>query len=78
VTDMATLEAIMRRHTPADLVPVKVRTRAGTERTTQVVLTEDPNVQVQPMEGVEKMTATAAQKDLRAAWLASAATAAPK
>jgi predicted metalloprotease with PDZ domain len=78
VTDMATLEAIMRRHTPADLVPVKVRTRAGTERTTQVVLTEDPNVQVQPMEGVEKMTATAAQKDLRAAWLASAATVAPK
>jgi len=28
---------------------------------------------VQPMEGVEKMTATAAQKEQRAAWLASAA-----
>jgi predicted metalloprotease with PDZ domain len=73
ITDMATLEAIMRRHTPADLVPVRVRNRAGIERTTQVVLTEDPNVQVQPMEGVEKMTATANQKELRAAWLASAA-----
>jgi hypothetical protein len=30
-------------------------------------------VQVQPMENVEKMTATQAQKDLRTAWLASAA-----
>jgi predicted metalloprotease with PDZ domain len=73
ISDMATLEAIMRRHTPADLVPVRVRNRAGVERTTQVVLTEDPNVQVQPMENVEKMTATQAQKDMRAAWLASAA-----
>jgi predicted metalloprotease with PDZ domain len=73
ITDMATLEGVMRRHTPADLVPVRVRNRAGVERTTQVVLTEDSNVQVQPMEGVEKMTATQAQKDMRAAWLASAA-----
>jgi predicted metalloprotease with PDZ domain len=73
ITDMATLEGVMRRHTPADLVPVRVRSRAGVERTTQVVLTEDTNVQVQPMENVEKMTATQAQKDLRAAWLASAA-----
>ena len=73
IGDMATLEAIMRRHTPADLVPVRVRNRAGIERTTQVVLTEDPNVLVQPMESVEKMTATQAQKDMRAAWLASAA-----
>ncbi len=73
ITDLATLEGVMRRHTPADLVPVRVRSRAGVERTTQVVLTEDTNVQVQPMENVEKMTATQAQKDLRAAWLASAA-----
>jgi len=73
ITDMATLEGVMRRHTPADLVPVRVRNRAGVERTTQVVLTEDSNVQVQPMESVEKMTATQAQKDMRAAWLASAA-----
>jgi predicted metalloprotease with PDZ domain len=73
ITDMATLEGVMRKHTPADLVPVRVRNRAGVERTTQVVLTEDTNVQVQPMESVEKMTATQAQKDLRAAWLASAA-----
>ncbi|HET9504448.1 MAG TPA: M61 family peptidase [Hymenobacter sp.] len=73
ITDLATLEGVMRRHTPADLVPVRVRSRAGVERTTQVVLTEDTNVQVQPMENVEKMSATQAQKDLRAAWLASAA-----
>jgi len=73
ITDLATLEGVMRKHTPADLVPVRVRSRAGVERTTQVVLTEDTNVQVQPMENVEKMTATQAQKDLRAAWLASAA-----
>ena len=73
ITDMATLEGIMRKHTPADLVPVRVRNRAGIERTTQVVLTEDTNMQVQPMESVEKMTATAAQKEQRAAWLASAA-----
>jgi predicted metalloprotease with PDZ domain len=73
IDNMATLEGIMRRHTPADLVPVKVRSRAGVERNVQVVLTEDTNVQVQPMEGVEKMTATAAQKEQRAAWLASAA-----
>ncbi|TDN37872.1 M61 family peptidase [Hymenobacter sp. UV11] len=73
ITDMATLEGIMRRHTPADLVPVRVRNRAGQERNVQVVLTEDTNVQVQAMESVEKMTATPAQKDNRAAWLASAA-----
>ncbi|WP_223649110.1 M61 family metallopeptidase [Hymenobacter psoromatis] len=73
ITDMATLEGIMRKHTPADLVPVRVRNRAGQERNVQVVLTEDTNVQVQPMEGVDKMTATAAQKEQRAAWLASAA-----
>ncbi|MVN77101.1 M61 family peptidase [Hymenobacter sp. HMF4947] len=74
IDNMATLEAIMRRHTPADLVPVKVRNRAGVERTTQVVLTEDTNIQVQPMETVEKMTATTAQKEQRAAWLAATAT----
>jgi predicted metalloprotease with PDZ domain len=73
IDNMATLESIMRRHTPADLVPVKVRSRAGVERSVQVVLTEDTNVQVQAMESVEKMTATAAQKEQRAAWLASAA-----
>ena len=73
IDNMTTLETIMRRHTPADLVPVRVRNRAGQERLVQVVLTEDTNVQVQPMEGVEKMTATPAQKDQRAAWLASAA-----
>jgi len=73
IDNMATLESIMRRHTPADLVPVKVRNRAGVERSVQVVLTEDTNVQVQPMESVDKMTATAAQKEQRAAWLASAA-----
>ena len=73
ITDMATLEGVMRKHTPADLVPVRVRSRAGIERTTQVVLTEDTNVQVQPMESVEKMTATPGQKELRSAWLASAA-----
>lgn len=73
IDNMATLEGIMRRHTPADLVPVRVRNRAGQERNVQVVLTEDTNVQVQAMEGVEKMTATPAQKDNRAAWLASAA-----
>ncbi|MGI4867649.1 MAG: M61 family metallopeptidase [Janthinobacterium lividum] len=73
ISDMATLEGVMRKHTPADLVPVRVRNRAGVERTTQVVLTEDTNVQVQPMEGVEKMSATQVQKELRTAWLASAA-----
>ncbi len=73
IDNMATLEAIMRKHTPADLVPVRVRNPAGVERTTQVVLTEDTNIQVQPMESVEKLTATAAQKEQRAAWLASAA-----
>jgi predicted metalloprotease with PDZ domain len=73
IDNMTTLEGIMRKHTPADLVPVRVRNRAGVERTTQVVLTEDTNIQVQPMESVEKMTATAAQKEQRAAWLASMA-----
>ena len=73
VTDMATLEGIMRKHTPADLVSVRIRNRVGQERMAQVVLTEDTNVQVQPMEGVEKMTVTQPQKDLRANWLNSAA-----
>ena len=66
IDNMATLEGIMRRHTPADLVPVRVRNRAGQERNVQVVLTEDTNVQVQAMEDVEKMTATPAQKESRA------------
>ncbi len=73
IDNMETLEGIMRKHTPADLVPVRVRNRAGQERAVQVVLTEDTNVQVQGMESVEKMSATPAQKEQRAAWLASAA-----
>jgi predicted metalloprotease with PDZ domain len=70
----ATLDAIMRRHSPADLVLVKVRTRGGVERTAQLVLTEDPNVEVVPGEIVQSFNLTQIQKDLRANWLASRAT----
>ena len=73
IVDMETLEGLMRKHSPADLVPVRVRSRAGQERSVQVVLTEDTNVLVTPMESVEKMTATENQKIARAAWLASTA-----
>ncbi len=73
VTDLASLEGLMRKHSPADLVPVRVRNRAGQERSVQVVLTEDTNVVVTPMESLEKPTVTDQQKAARAAWLASTA-----
>jgi len=65
------LDAVMRKHSPSDLVLVKIRTRGGVEKTVQLVLTEDPNVQVQAVENVEKMTLGPKQKELREAWLAS-------
>ncbi|WP_375417319.1 M61 family metallopeptidase [uncultured Hymenobacter sp.] len=74
LTDAATLDAIMRRHSPADMVLVKVRTRGGIERTAQLVLTEDPNVEVVPGEIVQTFNLTQPQKDVRANWLASRAT----
>jgi len=52
---------------------VKVKTRGGVEKTTQLILAEDPNVQVKPIEAVEKMVYSPAQKALRDAWLASQA-----
>lgn len=74
LTDAGTLDGLMRKHSPADLVLVKVRTRGGVERTAQLVLTEDPNVQVVPGEMVQSFNLTQPQKDLRANWLASRAT----
>lgn len=67
----ADLDGILRKHSPSDLVLVKIKTRGGVERTVQLVLTEDPNVQVQPVEAVEKMVLSPSQKSLREAWLAS-------
>ena len=74
LTDAGTLDGLMRKHSPADLVLVKVRTRGGVERTAQLVLTEDPNVEVVPGEMVQSFTLTQPQKDVRANWLASRAT----
>jgi predicted metalloprotease with PDZ domain len=67
------LEGVLHKHSPSDVVFVKVKTRGGVERTTQLILAEDPNVGVKPVESVEKMTLSSAQKALREAWLASQA-----
>ncbi|MBD2722465.1 M61 family metallopeptidase [Hymenobacter armeniacus] len=67
------LDGVLRKHSPSDVVFVKVKTRGGVERTTQLILGEDPNVQVKPVDSVEKMVYTPAQKALREAWLASQA-----
>jgi predicted metalloprotease with PDZ domain len=67
------LDGVLRKHSPSDVVFVKVKTRGGVERTTQLILGEDPNVQVKPNDSVEKMVYTPAQKALREAWLASQA-----
>ena len=74
LTDAGTLDGLMRQHSPADMVLVKVRTRGGVERTAQLVLTEDPNVEVVPGEMVQTFNLTQPQKDVRANWLASRAT----
>ena len=65
------LDAVLHKHSPSDVVFVKVKTRGGVERTTQLILAEDPNVQVRPVESVDKMVYSPAQKVLREAWLAS-------
>jgi hypothetical protein len=64
---------VLRKHSPSDVVFVKVKTRGGVERTTQLILGEDPNVGVKPVEAVEKMVLSPQQKALREAWLASQA-----
>ncbi|MCI1186137.1 PDZ domain-containing protein [Hymenobacter sp. DH14] len=64
------MDGVLHKHSPSDVVFVKVKTRGGAERTTQLILAEDPTVQVKPVEGVEKMTLAPAQKTLRDAWLA--------
>ena len=69
----ADLDEVLHHHSPSDLVMTQVRTRGGVDRTLQLVLTEDPNVQIQPVESVQKMTLTPVQKTLRDAWLASQA-----
>jgi predicted metalloprotease with PDZ domain len=69
----ADLDGVMRKHSPSDVVFVKVKTRGGVERTTQLILAEDPNVQVKPVESVEKMVYSTNQKTVREAWLASQA-----
>ena len=68
------LDGVLHKHSPSDVVFVKVKTRGGIERTTQLILAEDPNVQVKPAEAVDKMVYSPAQKVLREAWLASQAT----
>ena len=67
------LEGVLRKHSPSDVVFVKVKTRGGVEKNTQLILLEDPNVQVKPVEAVDKMVYTPNQKTLREAWLASQA-----
>ncbi|WP_081867636.1 M61 family metallopeptidase [Hymenobacter sp. IS2118] len=67
------LEGILRKHSPSDVVFVKVKMRNGAEKTTQLILSEDPNMQVKPVENIEKMNVSASQKELREAWLASKA-----
>ena len=67
------MDGVLHKHSPSDVVFVKIKTRGGVEKTTQLILAEDPNVQVKPMESVEKMIYSPAQKVLREAWLASQA-----
>lgn len=67
------LDEVLRKHSPSDVVFVKVKTRGGVERTTQLILGEDPNVGVKPVEAVEKMVLSPQQKALRESWLASQA-----
>ena len=67
------LDGVLRKHSPSDVVFVKIKTRGGVERTTQLILAEDPNVGVKPVESVQNMVYTPAQKVLREAWLASQA-----
>ena len=67
------LDGVLHKHSPSDVVFVKVKTRGGVERTTQLILAEDPNVQVKPAESVDKMVYSPAQKALREAWLMSQA-----
>ena len=67
------MDGVLHKHSPSDVVFVKVKTRGGVEKTTQLILAEDPNVQVKPMEAVEKMVYSPAQKVLREAWLAGQA-----
>ncbi len=67
------LDGVLRKHSPSDVVFVKVKTRGGLERTTQLILSGDPNVGVKPVEAVEKMVYAPAQKALREAWLMSQA-----
>ena len=67
------LDGVLHKHSPSDVVFVKIKTRGGIERTTQLILAEDPNVQVKPVEAVDKMVYSPNQKTLREAWLASQA-----
>ncbi len=67
------LDGVLHKHSPSDVVFVKVKTRGGAEKTTQLILAEDPNVQVKPVEAVERMVYSPNQKALREAWLAGQA-----
>ena len=67
----ADLAEVLRRHAPNDLVMAQVRTRGGIDRTLQLVLTEEPNVRIQPLEEGPAKAVAPAQQALRDAWLAT-------
>ncbi|MFD1466840.1 M61 family metallopeptidase [Hymenobacter caeli] len=67
----ADLAEVLRRHVPNDLVMAQVRSRGGIDRTLQLVLTEAPNVRIQPLEEGPAKAVAPAQQALRDAWLAT-------
>ena len=60
---------IMQRHQPGERLTVTYVDRTGIEKTTTVILSSDPHVEVVPME-TAGMDVTAAQRTFRERWLA--------
>ena len=68
ITSVAQIMAIVRRHTPGDVVSVEFLDRAGRSRTARVTFAEDPEVELVPVESTGGPLSPA-QRAFRDAWL---------
>jgi hypothetical protein len=59
----------MQRHKPGDRVTVVFTDRTGASKTATITLTEDPHVEVVPVESAGALTV--AQQTFRSRWLGS-------
>jgi predicted metalloprotease with PDZ domain len=68
VTSSEEIDAVLRRHKPGDTISVEFADRAGVVTQAKVVLAEDPQTELIPVESIGSAL-TPSQRAFRRAWL---------